>query len=142
MEEIDVGWFGKKKSYDGELIDAIMGSERKEAMDLVKSGASLEEKYDRYAGSTPLLMASATDQWDLVEFFIEYGANIWAYSKFGMNVGDYAEGSRVIPDCPEGQALQRVRAILHQRGFPSPAPHPKEVVRLAAEGKWPPAGAH
>lgn len=113
------------------LIDAVYDTSRKGVERLIAQGADLE--VTKSDGSTPLLLAVETDQFDIAEKLINAGANIFAVSGFGDSVGYAVENSNV-----NSEARERVLKLLESKGFPFPAAHRTEVIKMVETGKWPP----
>lgn len=118
----------------GSLVAAVMNESSLSVRVLLLTGADTEEK--NHKGMTPLLIAGLTDQYRLVELLIQSGANIFAVSKFGWNLGYMIQSSRLIRG-PEFEARERLAKLLQERGFPHPAPDLKQTLELVAQNKWP-----
>lgn len=113
------------------LIDAVYNRSSKGVEKLITQGADLE--ITKSDGSTPLLLAVETDQFGIAEKLIDAGANVFAVSKFGDSVGRAVENSNV-----NSEARKRVMDLLKLKGFPFPAPHRTEVIKMIETGTWPP----
>ena len=113
------------------LIDAVYDRSTKGVERLIAQGANLEAT--KSDGSTPLLLAVETDQFDIAEKLINSGANVFAVSESGDSVGYSVEHSNV-----NSQARLRVVDLLKARGFPFPAPHRTEIEKMIEAGTWPP----
>lgn len=116
------------------LVSAVMSESSLSVRVLLLTGADTEEK--NHKAMTPLLIAGLTDQYRLAELLIQSGANIFAVSKFGWNLGYMIQSSRLIRG-PEFEARERVAKLLQERGFPHPAPDLKQTLELVAQNKWP-----
>lgn len=125
------------KSSDS-LIAAVYDRDARRVRELIASGANLEER--KSDGSTPLLLAAETDQFEIAETLIDAGADIWATSEFGDSVGWAAEKSQVVRGA-QGDARHRVLGKLRARGFPFPAEYRSIVLRHVQAGEWPPTAA-
>ena len=119
----------------GNLMDSVMDMNEYRVRQLVESGAEIDAA-DRKL-QTPLILAAKTDQFQIAEYLIGKGANIWASSEFGWTVG-YAAQNSLLQYGPEAEARQRVLQQLKERGYPFPAPPPSEVKALLAAKRWPP----
>jgi Ankyrin repeats (3 copies) len=117
------------------LMTAVYDGDRRRVRELIASGANLEERESD--GSTPLLLAVESNQFEIAEALIDAGANIWVTSDFGNSVGWAAEKSRLISG-PDADARQRVLVQLRDRGFPFPAQHSSIVLKKVQAGEWPP----
>ena len=91
-------------------------------------------------GSTAVMEAAAAQHWRLVLFLLGHGASPWASTEPGVTLGNYAWLSRINPASAEGKAWLQVIQWLKGKGYPWPPPTPKEVLKLRAEGQWPPPG--
>ena len=100
------------------------------------AGANPNEKDDR--GNPVLVLATATDRYQMANLLLDKGADFYATDDFGLLPGALASQSRVLPDSVEGKALATFITALKLRGHPWPPPGPKEVQRLKATGHWPP----
>lgn len=123
---------------DDTVLKAVMDESERRVQALIAARASLEERDNR--GQTPLILAAQTDQFQIAEDLILGGADIFATSRSGWTVGYAAQTSRLAAG-PDAQARDRVLAILQQRRFPLPAPHPLEVAQMVKDGAWPPRPA-
>ena len=92
---------------------------------LLKAGADIE--IHGGFGMTPVIWAASSDNWRMVKLLINRGADLSAYAGNGMTVANMAPTSRILPDGPNGQALQQVRAILAERGLYDDVPTPAEL---------------
>ena len=121
------------------LAQAALDRDLDRVRQLVSQGAELEQRTD--AGLTPLLIAAATDQYDMALFLVREGADIYAADNMGATAGAYAS----IRPFPEGTEQRGVQAeflgILEARGFPMPPPSPAAVRKLRETGQWPPLRA-
>lgn len=117
------------------VLAAVMNRDEGNVRALVAARANLEER--DVDESTPLLLASETNQFVIAEVLIDGGANIWATSEFGDSVGFVTERSRLIAG-PDFEARARVLAKLKARGFPFPADQPATVEAKTKRGEWPP----
>lgn len=129
-----VGGCGISTASDS-LIAAVYDRDARRVRELIASGANLEER--KSDGSTPLLLAVESDQFEIAEALIDAGADIWATSEFGDSVGWATEKSRLGPG-RDGDARRRVLIKLRARGFPFPAQHRSVVLRQIQAGAWPP----
>lgn len=120
------------------LIVAVYDRDEAEVRALIASGADIEER--KSDGSTPLLLAATTDQFEIAEMLIDAGANIWATSEFGDSVGWATEKSKLVRG-PDADARDRVMGKLRNRGFPFPAEHRSIILRKVESGQWPPHAA-
>jgi hypothetical protein len=116
------------------LLTAVYDGDKRRIRELISSGSNLEER--KSDGSTPLLLAVETDQFEIAEILIDADANIWVTSEFGDSVGWATEKSKLISG-PDEDARQRVLVKLRDHGFPFPAEHRSIVLRKIQAGEWP-----
>ena len=102
---------------------------------LLKAGADIE--IHGGFGMTPVIWAASSDNWRMVKLLINRGADLSAYAGNGMTVANMAPTSRILPDGPNGQALQQVRAILAERGLYDDVPTPAELRAQMEAGTLP-----
>lgn len=95
-------------------------------------------------GDPAMVLATATDQYRIANLLLQKGADIYATDDFGLSPALLADQSRILPESVEGHARAAFVAALRAHGHPWPPPNPKQVMRMKAEGRWPPApqGAH
>jgi hypothetical protein len=117
------------------VLKAVLNRDEGNVRALVAARANLEER--DVDASTPLLLASETNQFVIAEVLIDNGANIWATSEFGDTVGFVAERSRLAGGA-DFEARARVLEKLKARGFPFPAEQPAVVEEKLKRGEWPP----
>jgi hypothetical protein len=103
----------------------------------LKAGANPNEHDDR--GNPAIVLAAATDQYQIANLLLDKGADFYATDDFGLLAGTLASQSRLLPDSVEGKALATFISRLKSRGHPWPPPGPNQVERLKAAGQWPPA---
>ncbi len=103
---------------------------------LLDAGGDIE--VPGFQGATPLLKAAVADSWPMALFLIERGAFIGAVDRRGMTLPWLAATSRVKEGNPDYEALQKVRALLNERGMLGQYYEPNEVKKRIAEGTWPP----
>ncbi|WP_139301234.1 ankyrin repeat domain-containing protein [Vannielia litorea] len=103
---------------------------------LLDAGGNIEEP--GFQGATPLLKAAVADSWPMALFLIERGAFIGAVDRRGMTMPWLAATSRVKEGNPDFEALQKVRAILNERGMFGQYYEPNDVKKRIKEGNWPP----
>ena len=120
----------------GDLAYAVAARRYDETRRLLEAGANPEDPDD--TGDTPLLNATASDQFRMANLLLDFGANPFATDSLGFTPGIYTNESRVRPGTPEGQARSRLIQRLRAAGYPWPPPNAPEVMRLRAEGEWPP----
>ncbi len=119
------------------MLGAVMHSETEEVLRLAKQGIGLDERYPANQ-ATPMIMASGSDQWPVVEILVDHGANIWAHDQFGTTMAQMAVTSRILPGSNEDKARLRVIEKLKARGYPFPPPNSEQILALEKDGKWPP----
>jgi hypothetical protein len=123
------------------VMIAVVYSDFVAVREAVRLHRGLEER--NAEGETPLMVAVGSGQFQIAEFLIANGANIWVTdNEFGLTVGRFAETAAFSPDAPEGQARLRVIAALKAQGFPFPVPPQKEILKMIAAGQWGPRGKH
>jgi len=91
-----------------------------------------------FQGSTPLLKAAVADSWPMALFLIEHGAFVGAVDRAGMTLPWLAATSRVKEGNPDYEALEKVRALLNERGMLGQYYEPNDVKKRIEEGRWPP----
>ena len=121
------------------MIGAVMHSNTEKVRELAVKGIGLNER-DPEIQTTPMINASDTDQWPVVEILLDHGADIWAHDKFGITTAQRTITSRILRGSDEDKARLRVIDKLKARGYPFPPPDPDEVLALDKAGKWPPVG--
>lgn len=104
--------------------------------ELIEAGANIEAR--GYGQGTPILMAAISENWRVVEVLLEAGADPMIPDEFGFTVTYMAATSRLRPESLEGQALDRVREVLEDRGIIGIVVPPREVEKMMEEGSWPP----
>lgn len=119
------------------MSGAVMTSDTDEVRRLAAKGIGLDER-DPGTQATPMIDASDTDQWPVVEILIDHGANIWAHDEFGITAAQRTITSRILRGSDEDKARLRVIEKLKARGYPFPPPDPDTVLALEKAGKWPP----
>lgn len=122
------------------MLGAVMYSETEEVRRLARQGIGLEER-DPANQATPMITASDTDQWPVVEILIDHGADIWAHDQFGITTAQRTFKSRILRGSDEDKARLRVIEKLKARGYPFPPPAPEQVLALDKAGQWPPQEA-
>ncbi len=105
--------------------------------ELIEAGADIEAR--GYGQGTPILMAAIGEKWRVVEVLLEAGADPMIPDEFGFTVTYMAATSRLRPESVNGQALDRVREVLEERGIIEIVVPPREVEQMMEEGSWPPA---
>jgi len=122
------------------MFGAVQHARTEEVRRLAERGQGLDERKPSNE-ATPMIFAAGANRWTIVEILLDHGADIWAHDKFGVAVGEHAVTSRLVPGTPEDEARLRVMEKMKARGYPFPPPDRNEILRLDADGKWPPAGA-
>lgn len=120
------------------LIAAVYDRDERRVRELIAAKADLEER--KSDGSTPLLLAVDTDQFEIAKDLIDAGADIWATSEFGDSVGWATEHCKVVGG-QQADARRRVLVKLRDLGFSFPAEHRSIVLRKIEAGEWPPKRA-
>ncbi|MGI4800850.1 MAG: ankyrin repeat domain-containing protein [Janthinobacterium lividum] len=103
---------------------------------LLKAGANVNQADE--LSETAILTTASTDNWATVGQLMDHGASIWPSNRPGVTVALLASDSRVLPNHPEGAALQKVVARLRTAGAPWPPPDARQVRALRDAGRWPP----
>jgi hypothetical protein len=101
---------------------------------LLASGARPDERDE--TGQTPLIYAASSDQFRIAELLLQYGADPFAFDRFGVTAAEFLANSREPNETPDGQARLRVVSMMQAAGVPVPPPPRPEVLRLAAAGQW------
>lgn len=88
-------------------------------------------------GDTPLLAAiAAPNQFPVVEYLLDHGANIWAVTPAGITIGNVCRAWSE-EDPVEEAARQRVIARIKAAGVPCPPGDRREIVKQVLAGHWP-----
>jgi hypothetical protein len=119
-----------------QIFEAIEDGDLDRVKRLIASGANLEAR--GYAQKTPILKAAMTHNWTMAEMLLAAGADPMVPDEFGITVTAVAARSRLRPESDEGLALDRVRAVLTERGLISLVFRPDQVREMVREGLWPP----
>ena len=122
------------------MLGAVQHSETDEVRRLAEKHVGLDER-NPDDQATPMIEASTSDQWPVVEILLDHGAAIWADDQFGVTMAQMAVTSRILPGSAEDKARLRVIAKLKARGYPLPPPDSNQVLALNKAGQWPPHGA-
>lgn len=131
----------KVNSYpDVPMLGAVMNSRTDKVRELAAKGVGLNERAPENQ-ATPMIAASDTDQWPVVEILIDHGADIWAHDEFGITTAQRTMTSRILRGSDEDKARLRVIDKLKSRGYPFPPPNADTVLALETAGKWPPLEA-
>ena len=89
-------------------------------------------------GRAPLHVALDMEKFALAELLLDRGADPYAIDQAGANLAT-SLGAPMVTDAPaEAAARARLAARLPALGWPEPAPAPRALAALAAEGRWPP----
>ncbi len=130
---------GCKSGMNDNSYNAMVAVEQQDveaARNAAKARRGLEQRDE--SGSTPLLKAAASGQYQIAEILFDEGADRWAYNEFGLTVAHYISTNRFAPGTAEGDAKKRLQNKLMASGFPFPPPSQEEVLDLARSGSWPP----
>lgn len=86
----------------------------------------------------PLHVALDMERFAIAELLLAAGADPFAIDAGGANLAS-SLAMPMVTDAPEEEkARGRLAAGLARLGWPDPTPTPREVLALAAEGRWPP----
>lgn len=97
------------------MEQAILTGEVETVRGLVEAGADVNERMFRR--ETPTLMAASVGAWDIVLYLLEQGADPASQNMSGTTLSAYVTDSLVAPDTREGEARERVRQMLVDRGL-------------------------
>ena len=125
---------------DVPMLGAVMNSRTEKVRELAAKGIGLNERAPENQ-ATPMIAASDTDQWPVVEILIDHGADVWAHDEFGITSAQRTITSRILRGSDEDKARLRVIEKLKARGYPFPPPDADTVLALDKAGKWPPVDA-
>jgi ankyrin repeat protein len=103
---------------------------------LLDAGADLESQ--GYHGATPALAAAVVDDWPMVDFLLQRGANAAASDRRGFTIAWLSAQAKVAPDSATEVSLTAVRKRLNERLLLERVHDPVEVRKLQANGAWPP----
>lgn len=126
----------EQKPFAPPLPQAALDKDLPRVQQLIQQGADLEAQTD--AGMTALLIAAATDQYQMAEVLVQAGADIFATSPLGHTAGRYAYATPFPEGTPHREAQRHFLELLVQRGFPAVPPSPAEVMERRSLGLWPP----
>ena len=121
------------------MLGAVMHSNTEQVRRLAEQHIGLDER-EPADQATPMIVASGSDQWPVIEILVDHGADIWAHDQFGVTMAQMAATSRILKGSKEDQARLRVIEKLKARGYPFPPPKAEEVLALDKAGQWPPHG--
>ncbi|QCE35304.1 hypothetical protein FAI40_08175 [Acetobacteraceae bacterium] len=79
------------------------------------------------------MFAAFSESWEDGEILLDNGANPWAYDKFGLVID--ADDFHSPTTERDVAAYWRVREKLLKMGYSIPTPRPKEILKMAEEGK-------
>jgi hypothetical protein len=127
---------GKRGDQPQTLPLAASAKDIKQVERLIAQGADLNAR--SHNGMTALLIAAATDQYDMAIMLINAGADVFATTKLGHNAGRYATVNPYPEGTPQRQEQLRYLALLEKHGFPMPPPTSTQVVEMRDNGLWPP----
>ena len=117
------------------LIDAVMYRDPQRVEQLISQAAPLEERDPR--GATPLMIATASEQYLIAEQLVAAGADPFALDSLYITAAGGLWISNLTPDSPEGAARQRLLKVFRERGVPLPPPTPQEMPEALKDGRWP-----
>lgn len=126
----------EQKPFAPPLPQAALDKDLPRVRQLIEQGADLEAQTD--AGMTALLIAAATDQYQMAEVLVLAGADIYAATPFGHTAGLFAYGRPFPEGTSHREAQLHFLELITERGFPAVPPSPKEVMEMRSLGPWPP----
>ena len=121
------------------MLGAVQHSDTEKVRRLAEKKIGLEER-EPGSNATPIIVASGSDQWPVIEVLVDHGADIWAHDQFGITMAQRTSTSRILRGSKEDEARLRVIEKLKARGYPFPPPNAEEVLALDKAGQWPPHG--
>lgn len=117
------------------LFDAVLHRDGEQVKRLIARGAPLDER-DR-DGATPLMIATASEQYLIAEQLVAAGADPFAMDSLYITAAGGLWVSNLMPDTPEGAARDRLLKVFRERGVPLPPPTPQEMPEALKDGRWP-----
>lgn len=118
------------------LANAVVHRRMDLVSQLLKSGSSPDSKDER--GTAALILAAATDQFQIANVLTKAGASIWEADTLGYTPAVYAHTSHVTKDSPEDKARVEFISFLREKSYPWPPPWPDDVLEMKKAGNWPP----
>lgn len=117
------------------LIDAVLYRDADLVEQLIAQGAPLEERDQD--GATPLMIATASEQYLIAERLVAAGADPFAMDSLYITAAGGLWISNLTSDTPDGAARERLIQIFHDRGVPLPPPTPQDMPEAIKAGRWP-----
>jgi ankyrin repeat protein len=97
------------------ISQAILKRDLSAVQRLVEGGEDVNQRL--FNNETPAIMAAASQNWVIVLYLLQAGADPTLQKRNGVSLVKIAASSRVLPDSREGQALAEVKKMLAERGL-------------------------
>jgi hypothetical protein len=120
---------------DKSLIDAVLYRDAELVEQLIAQGAALEERDQD--GATPLMIATASEQYLIAEQLVAAGADPFAMDSLYITAAGGLWMSNMTSDTPDGAARERLIQVFRDRGVPLPPPTPQDMPEALKDGRWP-----
>lgn len=117
------------------LVDAVLYRDADRVKRLIERGAPLDERDQD--GATPLMIATASEQYLIAEQLVAAGADPFAMDSLYITAAGGLWASNLMPETPEGAARERLISVFRDRGVPLPPPTPQEMPEALKDGRWP-----
>lgn len=118
------------------MVEAVTNRSVEDVNRLIQEGVNIDQPDER--GETPLLIAVGSSQYEIAEVLIDNGANIFATSEIGYNVGLFPYyDTHSTSEGESGRFRLKVIEKLKAKGFPWPPPNTDRTLEMIKDGTWP-----